>query len=297
MTRLDRTHRAPTTGREHARDSGTGPRRASWRRRLEAARTRRVGTRDNRALVWRLCVPAVFLLAGALFITSANSSEGTDLRAGRYSDLGSLVRQERANLDEMNAESSALQAEIDQLTQRVADADVERTQARAEELRGPAGLEPVTGPGLTVTLTDAPEEQLAAASDEEDRSLIVHQQDIQAVANAMWAGGAEAMTIQDQRIVSTTGIKCVGNTVILHGVPYSPPYEITAIGDPDAMLTSLLTNSYIELYLQYAEQKDLGWDVEAHDEVKLPGYEVVPDLKYARSAGVDEDERPEDSDI
>ena len=62
----------------------------------------------------------------------------------------------------------------------------------------------------------------------------MHQQDIQAVVNAMWAGGAEAMTIQDQRVISTTGIKCVGNTVILHGVPYSPPYGISAIGDADA---------------------------------------------------------------
>ena len=53
----------------------------------------------------------------------------------------------------------------------------------------------------------------------------MHQQDIQAVVNALWAGGAEAMTIQGQRVISTTGIKCVGNTVVLHGVPYSPPYR------------------------------------------------------------------------
>ena len=65
----------------------------------------------------------------------------------------------------------------------------------------------------------------------------MHQQDIQAVVNALWAGGAEAMTIQGQRVVSTTGIKCVGNVVILHGVPYSPPYRISAIGPTDDMLT------------------------------------------------------------
>ena len=51
------------------------------------------------------------------------------------------------------------------------------------------------------------------------------------MVNALWSGGAEAMTIQGQRVISTTGIKCVGNTVLLHGVPYSPPYVITAVGD------------------------------------------------------------------
>ena len=79
-------------------------------------------------------------------------------------------------------------------------------------------------------LDDAPEKGRAEAGRDVENA-IVHQQDIQAVVNAMWAGGAEAMTIQGQRVISTTGIKCVGNTVILHGVPYSPPYEISAIGD------------------------------------------------------------------
>ncbi len=62
----------------------------------------------------------------------------------------------------------------------------------------------------------------------------MHQQDIQAYVNALWAGGAEAITLQGQRLISTTGIKCVGNTVVLDGVPYSPPYVIEAIGDVGA---------------------------------------------------------------
>ena len=65
------------------------------------------------------------------------------------------------------------------------------------------------------------------------------------MANALWAGGAEAMTIQGQRVVSTTGIKCVGNTVVLHGVPYSPPYRISAIGPTGEMLASVNASPYI----------------------------------------------------
>src|SRR5690606_12130196 len=100
-----------------------------------------------------------------------------------------------------------------------------------------ASTAPVSGPGVRVVLTDAPADVRPAGVD--DDALVVHQQDIQAVVNALWAGGAEAMTIQGQRVIATTGIKCVGNSVVLHGIPYAPPYVIEAIGPSDDMLTSL----------------------------------------------------------
>ena len=86
--------------------------------------------------------------------------------------------------------------------------------------------------------TDAPEDVINSSS-QDIELLIVHQQDIQAVVNALWAGGAEAMTVQGQRVVSTTGIRCVGNTVVLHDVPYAPPYVISAIGPTDQMLAAI----------------------------------------------------------
>ncbi len=111
-------------------------------------------------------------------------------------------------------------------------------QDEVAALRGPAGFEKVHGPAITVVLSDAPKDEINSAVENGEVTadqLVVHQQDIQAVVNALWAGGAEAMTLQEQRVISTTGIKCVGNTVVLHGVPYAPPYEITAIGDLDAL--------------------------------------------------------------
>ncbi|WP_454226716.1 DUF881 domain-containing protein [Propioniciclava flava] len=82
---------------------------------------------------------------------------------------------------------------------------------------------------MTVTLTDTPATVQPAGLDED--LLVVHQQDIQVVINALWASGAEAVTVQGQRIGARTGIKCVGNTVVVHGVPYAPPDVISAIGD------------------------------------------------------------------
>ena len=90
----------------------------------------------------------------------------------------------------------------------------------------------MTGPSLTVTLDDAPRtaDQLPPGATPDD--LVVHQQDVQGVVNALWSGGAEAMQIMDQRVIATSAVRCVGNTLILQGRVYSPPYTITAIGDP-----------------------------------------------------------------
>ena len=65
--------------------------------------------------------------------------------------------------------------------------------------------------------------------------VVVHQQDVQGVVNALWRGGAEAMQIMDQRVISTSAVRCVGNTLLLQGRVSSPPYTITAVGDVDAI--------------------------------------------------------------
>ena len=142
------------------------------------------------------------------------------------------------------------------------------------------------GPAVTITLDDAPDDALAAAGDDLTTvsNLLVHQQDIQAVVNALWAGGAEAMTIEGQRVVSTTGIKCVGNVVILHGVPYSPPYDIAAIGPTDQMLSSVTSSPYIQLYLKVVEESGLGWKVREQDDIDMPGYRGSTELEFARPA-------------
>jgi len=269
--------------------------RQRWMGRVRLAVKRRARTRRSRSLRWRILVPLMFVVAGALFVTSAINADGTDLRAGRYADLGSLLRQQKAETDAARAEVSRLAQEVETLSGRVGDNRVRRVQEQAKTLRQPAGLVPVKGPGLTVTLDDAPDDVVNSADIEVDK-LVVHQQDIQAVVNAMWAGGAEAMTIQDQRVISTTGIKCVGNTVRLHGVPYSPPYVITAVGNPEAMLTSIDTSPYIEIYKQYVEVYQLGYEVDPRTDVELPGYEGSTDLKFARPAG-ESASRPDDNDV
>ena len=112
---------------------------------------------------------------------------------------------------------------------------------------------------------------------------MVHQQDIQAVVNAMWKGGATAVVLQGQRMVTTTGIKCEGNSVVIQGRPYPQPYVIEAVGDVGDLTSALVTDSYLQIYREQAEDPeiDVGWELDVRDQVTAPGYDGLLDLSYA----------------
>ncbi len=232
--------------------------------------------------MWRVGTPTMFILCGVLFAVSANQSGGTDLRGGSYTDLASVVQAERNDTNRLTDEVAGLNAEIETLTDGLGDRTVNRYQDEIDTLVDPAGLTPRTGQAVQVTLTDAPEEVLVT-TDRDQNDLVVHQQDLQAVVNAMWRAGAVAVTLQGQRIISTTGIKCEGNSVTLHGVPYSPPYEIVGIGDPDAIQASLEEDRYLDTYRQYAADPTggVGYEVTTVPRVTAPAYEGLLDLTYA----------------
>jgi uncharacterized protein YlxW (UPF0749 family) len=244
------------------------------------------GTRGRPAIGWRMVVPVVFAAAGFLFVTSASASDGFDLRPQRPAALSELVEAESNRVDGLQRRAGVLEDDIDALTARVQDSSITRLHARADRLRAPAGMLPVEGSGLQVTLEDAPADQPVPEGFDAN-AMVVHQQDLQAVVNALWAGGAEGITLQGQRLISTTGIKCVGNTVVLHGVPYSPPYEIVAVGDPVELQQALDDSDYVQTYLQYTRPPiNIGWDVDLFTDITLPGYEGSVNLDYAQATDV-----------
>ncbi len=223
------------------------------------------------------------LLCGALFVVSAANSEGTDLRPGRYTDLASLVNGEARDYHHLQQRVKDLNVDVASLTGAVNDRDVQRYQRRIEKLKDPAGLVPRSGPGVTVTLSDAPEDVINSTT-QELKYLVVHQQDIQAVVNAMWKAGATAVTVQGQRVVSTTGIKCEGNAVQLQGVPYSQPYVISAVGDQASLLGAIDGDPYLQVYRQQAANPTIsvGWDLQLESSITAPAYDGLLDLNYAK---------------
>ena len=164
--------------------------------------------------------------------------------------------------------------------------------ARSTRSPGPAGLEPVAGPGVTVTLSDAPEDADRAGASRtttEPNRLVVHQQDIQAVVNAMWQGGAEAITLQGQRIVSTTGIKCEGNAVPAPGRALPP--ALRDLGDRRrrrrSRRRSTATPGVARLPQRRRRPEHPGraGDLESEDRVEAPAYDGLLDLSYAEPIG------------
>jgi uncharacterized protein YlxW (UPF0749 family) len=239
--------------------------------------------RAGRLTGWRLLVPVVFILAGLLFATSAATAKGTDLRGGR-SNLAELIRRQQHSLEQQSRELTALQERVQSLTaaEGARDARVAEANAAAESLLDPAGLKPVSGPGITVTLDDAPRlPNGASQADVPPDFLVVHQQDVQAVVNALWAGGAKAIKLMDQRVISTSAVRCVGNTLILQGVVYSPPFTVTAVGDPGDLKDALDASPAVSIYKQYVDAYHLGYSVKSQAWMTVPAYTGALALQHA----------------
>jgi uncharacterized protein YlxW (UPF0749 family) len=227
-------------------------------------------------------VPVTALAAGLLFATSASTAQGTDLRADRRLQLTELIARERSGVERLERQAAELRREVQEQAAAAAARDGRVAAEQApDELEAAAGLVPVTGPAVTVALDDAPRRPGRPELSADPDDLVVHQQDVQAVVNALWAGGAEAMTLMGQRITSTSAVRCVGNTVILHGQVYSPPFVVTAVGDPTALRRSLDADPGVSYFRTFVERFGLGYSVRTEREVELPAYTGTLELPNA----------------
>ena len=222
----------------------------------------------------------VMALAGLMMTTAAINSRGHDLRPERDTDMATLVRSQASHNAALQKEAAGLRAQVEDLSKANQPPGVTSSVISSASALAPSvGLEAVSGKALRVTLDDAP---LSENPDGVDANmLVVHQQDIQMVVNTVWSGGAEAMTIQGQRVISTTAVKCVGNTVVLHGVAYAPPYVIEAIGDLNAMQKALDTSEAVRIYKEYVSAYQLGWSVERAGQVTMPAYTGAVAVSHA----------------
>ena len=202
----------------------------------------------------------VCLFAGLMIGATHGVSRGGEIRRSDAPRLVDLVRSEQSAVDPADHRTGST-GQHDRLHHgRSADTALAAMLRRSAELAADAGLEPVHGPGLTITLNDAQRDANGRfPRDASPDDLVVHQQDIQAVLNALWSAGAEAIQMQDQRIIATSVARCVGNTLLLNGRTYSPPYTVTAIGDATAMQAALAAAPLVILYKQYVVRFGLGY--------------------------------------
>jgi uncharacterized protein YlxW (UPF0749 family) len=219
-----------------------------------------------------------------MFAASAQTSQGTDLRSSGRGDLVDVVRARDREVRQRASAVQRLQDQVDSLTAQAApgSAEVARLRAEAAALAPTVGTQAVSGPALSVSLDDAHRTAASLPKGITADMIVVHQQDVQGMVNALWAGGAEAMMVQDQRIIATSAVRCVGNTVVLQGRVYSPPYVIQAIGDISAMRDALNKSKEVSVYREYV-QIGLGYDVTSKARASFPAYAGSPGLLYART--------------
>jgi uncharacterized protein YlxW (UPF0749 family) len=229
-------------------------------------------------------VPVIAALAGLLFTTSANTAAGTRLRDDRRPELTRLIAEREAQVEQNSDDAARLRAQVEAATlaQAGSDGRVAEQRERAQSSREAAGFTALRGPGLSVSLDDAPrlpDGSLPAGANPDD--VVVHQQDVQSVVNALWAGGAEAMTIEGVRVISTSAVRCVGNTLLLHGRVYSPPFDIAAIGNPESMRAALDAAPGVQAFLTAVDSFGLGYTVTPEANLVAPAFTDSANLEFA----------------
>ena len=215
-------------------------------------------------------VLAVTIASGILFsVSSLNERKNP---AGT-SDLATLVRTRQAQVTALQNEVSTLDAQVQSFSTTPQSATPDEDAFTAKSNR------PVSGPVIQITLSVAPTGQIPVGATAND--LVIHQQDIEDTMNALWAGGAEAMTVQGVRITNRTVIRCIGNVILVDGTSYSPPYVIQAIGDPDTLRATVTANPRMVNYQAYVTKYGLGWDMQTKDSLSFAPATTSLTVNYA----------------
>jgi uncharacterized protein YlxW (UPF0749 family) len=240
------------------------------------------GTYDSRMerRAPRTAVALAAALLGFLAVLAARQPPRAS-REIRRLELADLIRAEDARVRGLRSEVRGLQAQLDAAGASGAEVGALRGDVRALAVR--VGASALEGPGVLVTLDDSSSGR-SPTGDPND--LIVHERDIQTVVNALWAAGAEAVAVNDERLTSTSAVRCAGNTLLLHGALHSPPYRISAIGDPDGLAGSFAREPGMDRLLDAARAFGLRLEVE-RGEVLVGGGPPPRSLALARPSGGD----------
>ena len=221
------------------------------------------------------------LLIGFVAVTVVRTRPADpETRLTREYRLADLIERQQDSTSTLRRRVAALRAEVEQVrTAQAGGADQSAArERRLSELGMSAGLVAVAGPGLRVTLDDS---ELDESPTGNVNDLVVHSQDVQAVVNALWKAGAEAVAINGQRLVSTSAVLCVGNTLLLNGTVHSPPYTVSAVA---AGRDRFEADPLVQRLHDEATSFGLRFSVAREDEVEVPAYRGATNLSYARPA-------------
>ena len=233
--------------------------------------------------VMAVCVVVGFLLAAQLRgVQLAGAADATN--ASRLETLQSLYNDVVEERDGLTEQVGQLQSELELYRQQAASGDEgsEALKTELEQMEITAGLTDVEGPGVTVVLEDST--QANVTGDEAD--YLIHDNDILSVINELRSAGAEAISLNGERILATSEVRCTGAVVTVNGRRYAAPYVIFAIGDPDTLYSALtMRNGVVDILSQWG----ITVRVTASDQLLIPAYSGTVDYQYAKPVAPDED--------
>ena len=215
----------------------------------------------------QLSIAIVCIVLGIMLAVQFKTTqryEDNNLSTSRVEDLTQELNTVTEERDTLAQEVISLRAKLENA--RETDQAMADMQAEVKKANLYAGLVPVTGPGIILTINDS---NRALQNEENISSGLVHDQDLLMIVNELKASGAEAISVNGERIAAMSEIRCAGTTILINWNKIAPPFSIKAIGDPDMLESGIMIkNGYLE------SLKLLGFpiNIQKSDKVEIPAY-------------------------
>lgn len=237
-------------------------------------------------LGWNIALVAAGLLLGFVFAAQWNITPETTQPASLSSreDLADTIRRLEDEQTALKGRIALLRSELTRLQDESTESSelLDELAADLEAQRIVAGLRSVRGPGIRLTLGDSAVENLPPNADL--NNYILHDYDIRDVVNLLWASNAEAVAVNEERVVGTTAIYCVGNTIMVNDTRLSPPYEIKAIGDANKLDATLADAASLAELKARAKVYGLQYRAAQQAELTVPAFQGSFAIRYAGPA-------------
>jgi uncharacterized protein YlxW (UPF0749 family) len=231
----------------------------------------------QRSLV--LLVPAVLfgLLVTLQWRTQAERSELSVRYNAPLIDAASALQREQ---NDLKSQLGVLRARLDEIQRNASSQSgaARELQTRLDELKASAGLTPQSGDGVIVHLDDA--RNVSVATRDIDKS-ICHATDLTDIINTAWKGGAQAIAVNDERIVNSSSVYCVGATIMVNGTLMSPAFNIAIIGPQNALLGAFDDPNQLQDIKQRRDVYGLGFRVTRANAINVPAYSGALNVRYA----------------
>ena len=230
-----------------------------------------------------ICFVTAFLIT--LQIRTINQSQSEINRLKTENELRDEINEWKDMYETIKYKNQELETKVTEYknSASASDATVQLLNNEIEDLEILAGLSAVVGTGITVTLDDTRAiNQIAADAGYYDPNVyVIHDSDILVLVNELKAAGAEAISINGQRITNNTEIRCVGPVIQINGIRLTAPFKISAIGSPDILSSAIKLRGGI---IDQITSANIDVSIEPQDSLEIPKYDKVIEYKYVTPA-------------